>query len=255
MKAWMACPTHSVPERVDREHPGIGRCYPLHGCSNLLAANLDAALLNVSPTTMPLTPPMGSRKAVIDPDGSLPPPRGVVSRAAPSNVCLAEKRSSPNSTKTCARFALFKTLSNVCGVNTTLLLCELWQLPGPLMANGLWGLFPGMNPPLPCLKKRILGNNKKNFHARVLDGSDLVSDRASCIASRIAPWYAPFRNAGSFFMTNALSRKTSSKFTSSSVANAQVIARLLFTTRTTISSSELNTLGNVFYHQFSIVFI
>ena len=105
-KAWMACPTHSVPERVDREHPGMGRCYPLHGCSNLLAANLDTAPLNVSPTTMPLTPPMGSRKAVIDPNGSLPPPRGVVSRAhvAPSNVCLTEKRSSPNSTKTCARF-------------------------------------------------------------------------------------------------------------------------------------------------------
>ena len=56
------------------------------------------------------------------------------------------------------------------------------------MANRSRSLFLGINPPLPW---RILGNNKKSFHARVLDGSVLVSDRASCIASRTAPWYAP----------------------------------------------------------------
>ena len=46
------------------------------------------------------------------------------------------------------------------------------NMPGDPLA--IRSLFFGINPPLPDLKGRILGNNKKSFHARTLDTSDLV---------------------------------------------------------------------------------
>ena len=54
----MACPTHSVPERVDRAYwnGAVARSTDAAIC---WATDLDTALLNVSPTTMPLTPPVG----------------------------------------------------------------------------------------------------------------------------------------------------------------------------------------------------
>ena len=64
VRAWMACPTHSVPERLDRAYwnGAVARSTDATIC---LATALDTAFLNVSPTTMPLTPPVGLRKAVI----------------------------------------------------------------------------------------------------------------------------------------------------------------------------------------------
>ena len=96
-------------------------------------------------------------------------------------------------------------------------------------------LVLGDQPSLPCLKRRILGSNRKSFHARVLDGSDLWQSLLHCKPH--CTLVRPFRNAGGFFITNVLSRKTFSRFTSSSVANALEIARLLLTTGTTTSST------------------
>ena len=102
---------------------------------------------------------------------------------APSSACLAEE-SSPNSTKACARF---------CDVDATLLLCELWQLPAPAatanMANRSRSMFFGINPPLPCLKRRILGNNKKSFHARVVMTHDTCANKLNVASTPL--WCSP----------------------------------------------------------------
>ena len=96
VKAWTACPTHSVPERVDKAYWNG----PV-ACSNdtgiCWATALDTALLNVSPTTMPLTPPVGLRKAVIR-------PRGIPS------TTTTRTSSQTNSSATCHNISLSRAL-------------------------------------------------------------------------------------------------------------------------------------------------
>ena len=124
----------------------------------------------------------------------------------------------------------------VCDADATHLLCELRRrLALPQKGDPLairkqritFTEFFGINPPLPDLKRRILDNNK-SFHARTLDISALRQsflhlDKHLC------------GKLEGFFMTSALSRKTSSR--SSNASNALAMARFLLTTGTTSSPS------------------
>ena len=73
VRAWIACLTHSVPERMARAY-WTARC-PDTDPAICCATALDTALLKVSSTTMPLARPWACAMPSSDPDGSLAPPQ------------------------------------------------------------------------------------------------------------------------------------------------------------------------------------
>ena len=125
--------------------------------------------------------------------------RGFRARNGLSQDGLAEESSPTTHNQSLCAFSPSRRCQPVCDADAGHLLCVLrrrlapaarGRSTGPLKQSETFAelVFLGMNPPLPDLKRRILGNSKKSFHARTLDTSDLVSDKASCIASRTAPW-------------------------------------------------------------------
>ena len=101
----------------------------------------------------------------------------------------------------------------------------------------------GINPPWAGLCNNILGNWRRSFQAlhNLTSSPAAVPWSASVKATRIAERYAPRKNVGGDFITDALNLKIEIKSTRSKLTNPTLVARLMMTSSHTVGGTSSST--------------
>ena len=101
----------------------------------------------------------------------------------------------------------------------------------------------GINPPRAGLCNNILGNRRSSFQAlnNLTSSPAAIPWSASVKATRIAERYAPRKNLGEDFITDALNLKIEIKSTRSKLTNLTLVARLTMTSSHTVGGTSSST--------------